>query len=598
MSDERHEGKREFDLLDRIDLLIAMLPPGDAMRRELLDLRMEVCQREEIFIEARQTIEKLEEVIKKVTSPANRIGTFLGNVGKETAHIVVGGADYYCNVDPRIPMAKLKKGTRVLVNEAFVIVGDLGFEPAGPVTKVTEVIGTDRLRVGNEHGTQSVVLQRSAQLAKTALKQGDEVRVDSNYRMALEMMSAPGSHEHYLDNVPELPWTKVGGQERAIEAIKDAIELPLLHPHLFEKFQHATPKGFLLYGPPGCGKTLIGKATAYNLTRQLREKASGGEKDVREYFMHVKGPEILNMWVGESERMVREIFATAREKRREGFMPFLFIDEAESILGTRRASRYSNILSTLVPMFCSEMDGIDSLNDVVIILASNRADLIDPAILRPGRIDRKIKVDRPNKEGAREVYRIYLTNDLPYDGALAKEADNIGAAIEKLIERFVDWQFARRDENKFLEVTLRSGRKEVLYRGDLISGAIIASVVERAKGMAIKRAIANQTASHPERSASAVEGSRHETLKETQRDPSVRAGLADSLGMTAVGEGITEQDLQMSFQAEYAENDIFPPTDVVEDWLKLIDYDPEYVVKIAPVRPNAAQRGANLGGVI
>jgi proteasome-associated ATPase len=587
MSDERHKGEREFDLLDRVDLLIATLPPGDALRRELLDLRMEICQREEVFVEARQTIEKLEEVIKKVTSPANRIGTFLGNVGKETAHIVVGGADYYCNVDPRIPIAKLKKGTRVLVNEAFVIVGDLGFEPAGPVTKVTEVIGTDRLRVGNEHGTQSLVLQRSAPLAKAALKQGDEVRVDSNYRMALEMMSAPGSHEHYLDNVPELPWSKVGGQERAIEAIKDAIELPLLHPHLFQKFHHATPKGFLLYGPPGCGKTLIGKATAYNLTRQLRDKATGAEKDVREYFMHVKGPEILNMWVGESERMVREIFATAREKRREGFMPFLFIDEAESILGTRRASRYSSILSTLVPMFCSEMDGIDSLNDVVIILASNRADLIDPAILRPGRIDRKIKVDRPNKEGAREIYRIYLTNDLPYDGALAKEADNIGAAIEKLIERFVDWQFARRDENKFLEVTLRSGRKEVLYRADLISGAIIASVVERAKAMAIKRAIASEMASHPERSASAVEGSRDETLKETPLD--VSAG---------VGEGITEQDLQMSFHAEYAENDIFPPTDITEDWLKLIDYDPEYVVKIAPVRANLSPRISNPGGVI
>jgi proteasome-associated ATPase len=587
MSDERHKGEREFDLLDRVDLLIATLPPGDALRRELLDLRMEICQREEVFVEARQTIEKLEEVIKKVTSPANRIGTFLGNVGKETAHIVVGGADYYCNVDPRIPIAKLKKGTRVLVNEAFVIVGDLGFEPAGPVTKVTEVIGTDRLRVGNEHGTQSLVLQRSAPLAKAALKQGDEVRVDSNYRMALEMMSAPGSHEHYLDNVPELPWSKVGGQERAIEAIKDAIELPLLHPHLFQKFHHATPKGFLLYGPPGCGKTLIGKATAYNLTRQLRDKATGAEKDVREYFMHVKGPEILNMWVGESERMVREIFATAREKRREGFMPFLFIDEAESILGTRRASRYSSILSTLVPMFCSEMDGIDSLNDVVIILASNRADLIDPAILRPGRIDRKIKVDRPNKEGAREIYRIYLTNDLPYDGALAKEADNIGAAIEKLIERFVDWQFARRDENKFLEVTLRSGRKEVLYRADLISGAIIASVVERAKAMAIKRAIASEMASYPERSASAVEGSRDETLKETPLD--VSAG---------VGEGITEQDLQMSFHAEYAENDIFPPTDITEDWLKLIDYDPEYVVKIAPVRANLSPRISNPGGVI
>src|SRR5438132_582605 len=562
MSDERHEGQREFDLLDRVDLLIATLPPGDALRRELLDLRMEISQREEIFIEARQTIEKLEEVIKKVTSPANRIGTLSGNVGKETAHIVVGGADYYCNVDPRIPVAKLKKGTRVLVNEAFVIVGDLGFEPAGPVTKVTEVIGTDRLRVGNEHGTQSLVLQRSAQVTKTALKQGDEVRVDSNYRMALEMMSAPGSHEHYLDNVPELPWSKVGGQERAIEAIKDAIELPLLHPHLFEKFHHATPKGFLLYGPPGCGKTLIGKATAYNLTRQLREKAA--EKDVREYFMHVKGPEILNMWVGESERMVREIFATAREKRREGFIPFLFIDEAESILGTRRASRYSSILSTLVPMFCSEMDGIDSLNDVVIILASNRADLIDPAILRPGRIDRKIKVNRPNKEATREIYRIYLTNELPYDGALAKEAENIGAAIEKLIERFVTWQFARRDENKFLEVTLRSGRKEMLYRADLLSGAIIASVVERAKALAIKRAIAN-------------------------------AGKESSLGLP---EGITEQDLQASFNAEYVENDIFPPSDITEDWLKLVDYDSDNVVKIAPFRPLNADRPSPIGGVI
>src|SRR5881275_2841634 len=557
MSDERHGGEREFDLLDRVDLLIATLPPGDALRRELLNLRMEISQREEVFIEARQTIEKLEEVIKKVTSPANRIGTFLGNVGKETAHIVVGGADYYCNVDPRIPMAKLKKGTRVLVNEAFVIVGDLGFELAGPVTKVTEVIGTDRLRVGNEHGTQSVVLQRSAQLAKTAVKQGDEVRVDSNYRMALEMMSAPGSQEHYLDSVPELPWSKVGGQESAIEAIKDAIELPLLHPDLFAKFQHATPKGFLLYGPPGCGKTLIGKATAYNLTRQLRARATDTDKDVREYFMHVKGPEILNMWVGESERMVREIFATAREKRREGFIPFLFIDEAESILGTRRASRYSSILSTLVPMFCSEMDGIDSLNDVVIILASNRADLIDPAILRPGRIDRKIKVHRPDKLGTREIYRIYLTDRLPYDGVLAKEADGMAASIDRLIERFVEWQFARRDENKFLQVTLRSGRKETLYRSDLISGAIIASIVERAKAMAIKRAIA------------------------TQQE-----------------QGIRETDLQLAFNAEYMENDIFPTTDITEDWLKLIDYDPENVVKISPVKPISDSRSRPASGVI
>src|SRR6202022_2226738 len=456
--------------------------------------------------------------------------------------------------EPRIIISKVKKGTRVLVNEADVIVGDLGYDTSGPVTKITELLGPDRIRVGMEHGTQSIVLQRSQDLMKETLKVGDEIRVDPNYRIAVEVLSHSKSEEYYLEKVPELPWEKVGGQEEALSAIKDAIELPLLHADLFAKFQHQTPKGFLLYGPPGCGKTLIGKATAYNLTRQLTEKTG---EDMQQFFMHIKGPEILNMWVGESERMVREIFATAREKRRDGFMPFLFIDEAESIVGTRRASRYSNILSTLVPMFCSEMDGIDSLNDVVIILASNRADLIDPAILRPGRIDRKIKVNRPNRDGARSIYRIYLTPDLPYDGTLAKEAEHIGAAVDKLIERFVDWQFARRDENKFLEVTLRSGRKEILYRSDLISGAIIASIVERAKAMAIKRAIA------------------------TQQE-----------------EGIREMDLHLAFDAEYIENDIFPTTDITEDWLKLIDYDPENVVKIAPVRPVADSADRPGSGVI
>jgi proteasome-associated ATPase len=551
--DER-PGERELSLLEAFDLILASFPPSDRNRRELFLIRSEIAAQEETIGEARQMIEKLEEVIKKVTSPANRIGTYLSNPARETAHIVVGGADYYCNIDPRISLAKLKEGTRVLVNEAYVIVGDLGFETAGPVTRITEVLGPDRLRVGSEHGLQSLILQRSAELMKSTLKSGDEVRVDPNYRVALEVLPHSQSREHYLDDVPELPWEKVGGQDQALQAIKDAIELPLLHGELFQKFQHATPKGFLLYGPPGCGKTLIGKATAYNLTKQLREKTGD---EMKEYFMHVKGPEILNMWVGESERIVREIFSTAREKRREGFLPFLFIDEAESILGTRRASRYSNILSTLVPMFCAEMDGIDSLHDVVIILASNRADLIDPAILRPGRIDRKIKVNRPNKDGAREIYRIYLTNDLPYDGALAKEAGNIGAAIDRLVERILEAQFARRDENKFLEITLRSGRKEILYRSDLLSGAIIASIVERAKGLAIKRAIATQE-----------------------------------------GQGISESDLQLSFIAEFTENDIFPPTDMTEDWFKLIDYDPENVVKISPVRRDEQSKLPSHRGVI
>jgi proteasome-associated ATPase len=348
-------GMENVSVLQAFDRIVAMVEPRDPLRRELLALREGIADQEEMIGDARQMIEKLEEVIKKVTSPANRIGTFLGSPARNTAHIVVGGSDYYCNVDPRLSLEDLKKGTRVLVNEAYVVVGDLGFETAGPVTKITEVLGGDRLRVGGEHGLQSTILQRSAQLTKTTLKSGDEVRVDPGYRMALEALARPDTREHYLDDVPELPWEKVGGQDEALQAIKDAIELPLIHGDLFQKFQHATPKGFLLHGPPGCGKTLIGKATAYNLTRQLREKTGN---EMKEYFMHVKGPEILNMWVGESERIVRDIFSTAREKRREGFLPFLFIDEAESILGTRRASRHSNILSTLVPMFCSRWTGL------------------------------------------------------------------------------------------------------------------------------------------------------------------------------------------------------------------------------------------------
>ena len=535
--------------LEVLERIIASLPPGNPARRELIDLRSSVAEQEEMISEARHTIEKLDEVIKKVTSPANRIGTFLGSPNKETAQIVVGGADYYCNVDPRISIAKLKKGTRVLVNEAYVIVGDLGYDMSGPVTKITELLGPDRLRVGMEHGVQSIVLQRSQDLMKETLKVGDEIRVDPNYRIAVEVLSHSTTEEYYLETVPELPWEKVGGQEDALSAIKDAIELPLLHADLFAKFHHQTPKGFLLYGPPGCGKTLIGKATAYNLTKQLTEKTG---EDMQQFFMHIKGPEILNMWVGESERMVREIFATAREKRKDGFLPFIFIDEAESILGTRRAGRYSSILSTLVPMFCTEMDGIESLNEVVIILASNRADLIDPAILRPGRIDRKIKVNRPDREAAREIYRIYLSEDLPYDPELVKRMDGVPPAIAHLIDRVVETQFSRKDENRFLDVILRSGKRDTLYRGDLVSGAIIASVVERAKELAIKRAIT-----------------------------------------TMVEEGISESDLLVSLNTEYEETDIFPPTDIVEDWLKLIDYDSENVVKVSPVRDSGKPTGTS-----
>src|SRR6266436_3882342 len=547
--------RSESTPLELIDKLLASLPEGDAARFDLFRLRQQIQEHELTLSEARAAIEKMDEVIKKVTSPANRIGTFLGFPKKEIAHIAVGGHDYYSNVDPRLETKSLKIGTRVLVNEAYVVVGDLGYDNSGPVGKVADVLKDGRLRVGQEHGLHSVILQRSSDLLEAKLKAGDEIRIDPAFRVAVELLTSSDKREYCLEDVPQLPWSGSGGQGEALSAIKDAIELPMLHGDLFERFQYAQPKGFLLHGPPGCGKTLIGKATAYNLTRKLSEKTGA---DMKECFLHVKGPEILNMWVGESERIVREIFTIAHEKRKQGYMPFLFIDEAESILGTRRAGRYANILSTLVPMFCSEMDGIESLNDIVIILASNRADLIDPAILRPGRIDRKIRIDRPDKEGAHEIFSIYLTADLPLDPATLKaHGGDAKTTVAALVDTVIKTLFAHRDENRFLEVQLRSGRNAVLYRGDLISGAIIASIVERAKEMAIKRSI------------------------DSRKD-----------------EGISEADLLHALDLEYSENDIFPPTDITEDWLMLLDYDPENVVKVSPIRPLSGPRSKGVSAVV
>jgi proteasome-associated ATPase len=301
-------------------------------------------------------------------------------------------------------------GQRVLLNEAFAVVQGLGFDRNGPIVRIDELLSGGRLRIGQESGLLCSVLLRSALLAKEKLKPGMEVRLDANQRVALEVIGVGKRIERALETVTTLPWSAIGGQTEAVQGIRDTIELPFLHRELFKRFEHTVPKGFLLHGPPGCGKTLLGKATAYNLRQQILAETG---VDHPEFFLHVKGPEILNMWVGESERQVRDLFAQCRERAAEGSLAFLFIDEAESILGTRRAGRYSTILSTLVPMFCSEMDGLEPLQNVVVILASNRADLIDPAILRPGSIDRKIKVNRPTQEGAQRIYEIYLKDSLP-----------------------------------------------------------------------------------------------------------------------------------------------------------------------------------------
>lgn len=541
-----------------VEQLIYATPEDDGMRPLLYELRRAIVEDEMTFQEARQTIVEMQKVVEKLTAPANRIGTLLGLPKKDVAHVIVGGSEYYANLHPQMDPASLKIGFSVLLNEAYVVVGELGYNQSGPTGKIVDVMTDGRLRVGQEHGLQAVVLNRSTDLANAKLKANEEIRIDSNFRIALERLEVQEVKDYFLEEVPQVPWTKIGGLADTIQLIKDTIELPILYPDLFDRFQYAPPKGFLLYGPPGCGKTLIGKATAYNLTQRLR-KETGTE--VKGCFLHIKGPEILNMWLGESERKVREIFQIAREKRHEGYLPFVFIDEAESILGTRRSLRSHNISNTVVPMFCAEMDGLESLQDVVIILATNRPDLIDPAILRPGRIDRKIKVRRPDKEGAAEISRIYLGSDLPIDSEVAaKHNGNSEEAVSYLIQLVCGELYGRNEGNKFLEVVLQNGRRDTLYRGDLCNGAIIASIIQRAKESAIKRAIVGR-----------------EHLEEG------KAALSDGVGIRAA-------DLLDAVAAEYRENEIFPPTDSVEDWLKLLDYDPEKVVKVTPFRPEKSTR--------
>jgi proteasome-associated ATPase len=543
-----------FESLSIIDQILTSLDEKDRHRPLLYQLRRQLHEDQMTFEEARRTIVEMESALEKITSPANRVGTLLEPPGNGVAYISVGGSEYYANVDSRIDEQALKVGTRVLVNEAFAVVGDLGYSSSGPLARVADVLDDGRVRVGQDHGLQAAILERSSDLSEVVLKPGEEVRADPNFRVAVERVPGREVKDYYLEDIQELPWEMIGGQEAAIQAIKDTMEMPVLHPDLFGKFQYDAPKGFLLYGPPGCGKTLIGKATAYNLVQQVREEAG---LDLKECFIHVKGPEILNMWLGESERQVREIFSRARGKRKEGYLPVVFIDEAESILGTRSAIRSHNISNTVVPMFCAEMDGVESLQDVVIILASNRPDLIDPALLRPGRIDRKIKVVRPNRAGAKEIVGIYLTPDLPIDREAVEKSGDVNNAVAMLIEKTVDEIFARREDTRFLEVLLRSGRREVLHRAELCSGAILESIVKRAKELTIRRSIAS-----------------------------------------GVDEGISLDDMLRATETEYNENEIFPPSDNTEDWLKLLDYDPENVVRAVPIRRAARDARRKGSGVI
>ena len=545
--DEFELPETQIRALAILEEIMRIAPRDDLRLRQMLRLlqhQLEVDEQQ--MQEAMQAIQEYEEAYQKLTSPANRIGVFLDRPDEGVAMVALGDSEYYANIDPKLENPNFKVGTRVKVNEAFAVIGDLGYHPAGPIVKVQEVLEGDRLRVGADpQGMTSRIVFRSTDLSEVLIKPGDEVRLEPNFKVAIEHIPHQEVRDYYFEEVPPLEWSQIGGQEEAIRLIRETIELPMLHPEIFQKFEKQPLKGILLYGPPGCGKTLIGKATAYNLTRQYSEQVG---KPVKEYFMYINGPKILNMWLGETERMVREIFAIAREKAREGYLVFIFIDEAESILRTRSSGRWLNISNTVVPQFCAEMDGLVSLENVVVMLTSNRPDYIDPAILRPGRIDRKVKVRRPDRDATREIFGIYLTPTLPLDPEFVREYDTPAEARECLIEQTVQYLWRKAPDTEFLQVYLRNGGVETLYWRDMVSGALIKSVVDRAKELAIRRAIDEPSANH----------------------------------------GIRPDDLKRAIEMEYRENEIFPKSDVMEDWLKLIDYEPEYVASVKPIRPGSS----------
>jgi len=538
--------KYEDDALALVEEILESIEPTDPSYHKLFFLRHQLENEERQKAKDREELAKYEEAYNKLTQPANRVAVYLSANPDGTANIALGDNDFYTNVDPSIDICTLKAGTRVKVNEAYAVVGDLGPAQNGQVVKVSEALEDGRLRIGGDmQGMNSRVVLRGDALTDVKVKTGAEVRMEPNFRVALELLGARETNDYLLDTVTEIPWEKVGGQQEAIGVIKDAIELPLLYPELYERFGKRPLKGILLYGPPGCGKTLIGKATAYNITQEYKAKT---KRDVKEYFMYINGPKILNMWLGESERQVREIFSTAREKAKDGYLVFIFIDEAESILRTRSSGRFTNISNTIVPQFCAEMDGLVSLENVVVMLTSNRPDYIDPAILRPERIDRKVKVVRPDKSSTSDILGIYLHPGLPLDYKTVEEQGSEEAARQHLIDKSTELIWSRSSETEFIEVYLRNGSVDKLYWRDLVSGALLTSVVERAKDYAIKRSI---------------------DVKSTK-------------------EGVSWEDMEKAIQTEFKENEIFPKTDNLEDWLKLLDYEPDNVVRLHPVKQKKA----------
>jgi proteasome-associated ATPase len=488
--------------------------------------------------EAREQVTSLKEEVDKLSAPPSTYGVYLSVNEDGTVNILAQGRKVKVNVHPSIKPADLKPGQELVLNEGMNVVETAGYEIQGDVVVLKEILDEERAMVTLRADEEKVgIIADPLRLQK--LKVGDHILMDTKSGYLLERLPKSEVEDLALEEVPDISYEDIGGLQTQIEAIRDAVELPYLYADYFKEHKLTPPKGVLLYGPPGCGKTMIAKAVANNLAEKISEKR--GEK-IKGYFLNIKGPELLNKYVGETERKIREIFLKAKEKAAEDVPVIVFFDEMDALFRTRGSGISSDVETTIVPQLLAEIDGVEGLKNVIVVGASNRQDLIDPAILRPGRLDVKIKIERPDKAAALDIFGKYLTADIPiHDAEIRQHGGDLTAAIARLIDSTAEEMYDLSEENRFLEVTYANGDKEVLYFKDFASGAMIESVVRRAKKLALKRYI------------------------------------------NAGEKGIMLENLVTAVREEFKENEDLPNTTNPDDWAKIAGKKGERIVYVKPL---------------
>jgi proteasome-associated ATPase len=494
--------------------------------------------------DAKAQIQALRAEVEKLTAPPSTYAIFSSMNDDATANVYVSGRKMKVNLHPAIKAQQLRKGQEVILNEAFNVIESRGFDGQGEVVRLKDLLEGNRAMV-SLHFDEEKVAELAEPLITQRLSVGDHLLYDARSGYVVEKLPKSEAEELVLEEVPDVDYEHIGGLAKEIEQVRDAVELPFLHPELFAQHQLSPPKGVLLYGPPGCGKTLIAKAVANSIAKKLGHLSG---KELRSFFLHVKGPELLNKYVGESERQIREVFKKAKERAVEGNPVIVFFDEMDALFRTRGTGISSDIESTIVPQFLSEIDGVERLRNVIVIGASNRQDLIDPAVLRAGRLDVKIKISRPDLNAAREIFSKYLAISLPYaDDEVARHGGDRKVFVERLISLTVEGMYATSEENKFLEVTYANGEKETLYFKDFASGALIEGIVSRAKKYAIKRVIANET------------------------------------------RGIRADDLMRAVREEFKEHEDLPNTTNPDDWAKIAGKKGEKIIHVRTITAGSTE---------